>query len=70
MRYWETIEASFHLILSSSAGGANIDADQMDRKRKGHIAYEYLCHLEEAKKSVTCPTLMQHACHMHKSSVM
>jgi hypothetical protein len=25
-------------------------ADVMDRKRKEHIAYEYLCHLEEAKK--------------------
>lgn len=24
--------------------------DVMDRKRKEHIAYEYLCHLEEAKK--------------------
>ena len=31
-------------------GGANIDADLMDLKRKEHVAYEYLCHLEEAKK--------------------
>lgn len=30
--------------------GANMDADLMDEKRKEHIAYEYLCHLEEAKK--------------------
>lgn len=27
-----------------------MDADLMDEKRKEHIAYEYLCHLEEAKK--------------------
>ena len=24
----------------------------MDERRKEHIAYEYLCHLEEAKKLV------------------
>ena len=29
-----------------------MDADLMDEKRKEHIAYEYLCHLEEAKKLV------------------
>ena len=27
-----------------------MDADLMDEKRKEHVAYEYLCHLEEAKK--------------------
>lgn len=34
-----------------------LDADAMDEKRKEHVAYEYLCHLEEAKKLVwQCPT--------------
>jgi hypothetical protein len=28
----------------------HMDADLMDEKRKEHMAYEYLCHLEEAKK--------------------
>lgn len=32
------------------AEGSKIGADVMDRKRKEHMAYEYLCHLEEAKK--------------------
>jgi Ras GTPase-activating-like protein IQGAP1 len=27
-----------------------MDADRMDEKRKEHMAYEYLCHLEEAKQ--------------------
>lgn len=27
-------------------------ATSMDKQRKEHIAYEYLCHLEEAKKYV------------------
>ena len=31
-------------------GGSKIGADVMDSKRKEHTAYEYLCHLEEAKK--------------------
>lgn len=30
--------------------GEKMDADTMDEKRKEHMAYEYLCHLEEAKK--------------------
>jgi hypothetical protein len=30
--------------------GQKMDANVMDKKRKGHGAYEYLCHLEEAKK--------------------
>jgi Ras GTPase-activating-like protein IQGAP1 len=30
--------------------GEKMDADRMDEKRKEHMAYEYLCHLEEAKQ--------------------
>ena len=30
--------------------GEKMDADRMDEKRKEHVAYEYLCHLEEAKQ--------------------
>ena len=30
-------------------GGAHMSADQMDELRKKNVAYEYLCHLEEAK---------------------
>jgi hypothetical protein len=27
-----------------------VSAEEMDEKRQQNIAYEYLCHLEEAKK--------------------
>ena len=37
-------------LLSFLADHRQMDADLMDEKRKEHIAYEYLCHLEEAKK--------------------
>ena len=37
-------------FLSFPADHRQMDADLMDEKRKEHIAYEYLCHLEEAKK--------------------
>ena len=41
----------FHFSLFSFlADHKQMDADLMDEKRKEHIAYEYLCHLEEAKK--------------------
>jgi len=36
--------------LPPPAEHKKMDADLMDEKRKEHIAYEYLCHLEEAKK--------------------
>lgn len=29
---------------------ARVSAEEMDEKRQQQIAYEYLCHLEEAKK--------------------
>ncbi|KAK3096452.1 hypothetical protein FSP39_000292 [Pinctada imbricata] len=32
-----------------SEGRGHMTADQMDEKRKQNVAYEYLCHLEEAK---------------------
>ena len=37
-------------VLSLVTAHGKMDADLMDEKRKEHIAYEYLCHLEEAKK--------------------
>lgn len=29
---------------------SRVSAEEMDEKRQQQIAYEYLCHLEEAKK--------------------
>ena len=29
---------------------SRVSAEEMDEKRQQNIAYEYLCHLEEAKK--------------------
>ncbi|XP_063433642.1 ras GTPase-activating-like protein IQGAP1 [Mytilus trossulus] len=34
---------------SIDTGGAHMSADEMDELRKKNVAYEYLCHLEEAK---------------------
>lgn len=31
---------------------ARVSAEEMDEKRQQQIAYEYLCHLEEAKKYI------------------
>ncbi|KAK3791360.1 hypothetical protein RRG08_012542 [Elysia crispata] len=31
-----------------------LTADEMDEQRKRNIAYEYLCHLEEAKIDTQC----------------
>ena len=38
------------LIIYFLCAAGKMDADLMDEKRKEHVAYEYLCHLEEAKK--------------------
>jgi hypothetical protein len=43
-------------MRSSNSVGENVggclrsSAEEMDEKRQQNIAYEYLCHLEEAKK--------------------
>jgi len=37
------------LNYSVVADGGRLTAEEMDEKRKQNIAYEYLCHLEEAK---------------------
>ena len=41
-----------HTFCSYCIIGEKMDADTMDEKRKEHVAYEYLCHLEEAKQLV------------------
>ena len=37
---------------TGDATDGHMTADEMDEKRKQNMAYEYLCHLEEAKKWV------------------
>jgi hypothetical protein len=37
-------------INSSTSSMSRSSAEEMDEKRQQNIAYEYLCHLEEAKK--------------------
>lgn len=39
-------------VETEDATDGHITADEMDEKRKQSMAYEYLCHLEEAKKYV------------------
>lgn len=36
-------------IFLSALEDERLTADEMDEQRKRNIAYEYLCHLEEAK---------------------
>ena len=46
--------SSVKLRLSASSSDSlslnRVSAEEMDEKRQQNIAYEYLCHLEEAKK--------------------
>lgn len=37
------------ILFLSALGDERLTADEMDAQRKRNIAYEYLCHLEEAK---------------------
>jgi hypothetical protein len=37
------------MTLNFAAEGRHMTADEMDEQRKQNVAYEYLCHLEEAK---------------------
>lgn len=36
--------------INDSLSLTRVSAEEMDEKRQQNIAYEYLCHLEEAKK--------------------
>lgn len=49
--FWPWHLTWFHLALAFLAGDgrAHMTADEMDEQRKQNVAYEYLCHLEEAK---------------------
>jgi hypothetical protein len=38
--------------MNDSISLSRVSAEEMDEKRQQNIAYEYLCHLEEAKKLV------------------
>lgn len=47
------ISASFNHDISSAAvldGVERLTAEEMDERRQQNMAYEYLCHLEEAKR--------------------
>ena len=46
--YDERQKLYFH-ISANGRGPGHMTADEMDEKRKQNVAYEYLCHLEEAK---------------------
>ena len=39
----------FYFIILETEVDERDSADAMDERRKAQIAYEYLCHLEEAK---------------------
>ncbi len=38
------------LILAVLDGMERLTAEEMDERRQQNMAYEYLCHLEEAKR--------------------
>ncbi len=39
-----------HLVLAVLDGMERLTAEEMDERRQQNMAYEYLCHLEEAKR--------------------
>ena len=45
-----TILSSGVVIFFILTVAGKLSANSMDEKRKEHVAYEYLCHLEEAKQ--------------------
>lgn len=45
---FDMISLGLDLYLAGD-GRAHMTADEMDEQRKQNVAYEYLCHLEEAK---------------------
>ena len=46
----DLITNNTNIINSSTSSMSRSSAEEMDEKRQQNIAYEYLCHLEEAKK--------------------
>lgn len=38
------------LLVTAIVDDERLSAEQMDERRRQNIAYEYLCHLEEAKR--------------------
>lgn len=38
------------LFVKAIVDDERLSAEQMDERRRQNIAYEYLCHLEEAKR--------------------
>ncbi len=42
--------ASAPLVLAVLDGMERLTAEEMDERRQQNMAYEYLCHLEEAKR--------------------
>lgn len=38
------------LFVTAIVDDERLSAEQMDERRRQNIAYEYLCHLEEAKQ--------------------
>lgn len=38
------------MIFSAIQDDERLSAEEMDERRRQNIAYEYLCHLEEAKR--------------------
>lgn len=50
LQYLRLLSAAINDMEGGDVTDAHITADEMDEKRKSNMAYEYLCHLEEAKK--------------------
>lgn len=46
-----TFKMSAFFILAVLDGVERLTAEEMDERRQQNMAYEYLCHLEEAKRS-------------------
>lgn len=45
-----TLRINSPLLVTAIVDDERLSAEQMDERRRQNIAYEYLCHLEEAKR--------------------
>jgi hypothetical protein len=55
-----TVKHSLSTSFTDQHSMSRVSAEEMDEMRQQNIAYEYLCHLEEAKKYPIQPFTLFH----------
>lgn len=49
-KQWQWYNHKWGFFLPAIQDDERLSAEEMDERRRQNIAYEYLCHLEEAKR--------------------